>query len=87
MNNFYISAGPNLRKQFPNIWRETDFKIDKECAFDFDFITEKEVKELVKNIDLSKSSTFGNLGTRLLRDALKCLTLELTYIYNMYRNL
>ena len=80
MNNFYISAGPNLTKQFPKTWNETDFKLNIDSNFEFDFITEKEVKELVKNIDLSKSSALGNQSTRLLRDALMCLTLEFTYI-------
>ena len=50
-------------------------------TFDFDFITEEEVKKLINNIDLSKSAAMGNLSTRLLRDAFRCLTLELTYIY------
>ena len=50
-------------------------------TFDFDFITEEEVKKLINNIDLSKSAVMGNLSTRLLRDEFRCLTLELTYIY------
>ena len=82
MNTFYISAGPKLTEKFPKIWDESDFKVETDCTFDFDFITEEEVKKLVKNIDLSKSSAVGDLSTRLLRDAWKVLTLELTYIYN-----
>ena len=52
-------------------------------TFEFDFITEEEVKKLINAIDLSKSSALGDLSTRLLRDAFKCLSLELTHIYNI----
>ena len=39
------------------------------------------MKKLIENIDLSKSSALEDLSTRLLRDAFKLLTLELTHIY------
>ena len=83
MNNFYISAGPNLTNHIPKTWEESDFKINIDTTFDFKPITVEEVKKLIDKIDLSKSSAMGNLSTRLLRDAFKCLTLELTYIYNV----
>ena len=54
-----------------------------ESTFVFKPITEEEVRKLIDNIDLAKSSALGNLSTRLLRDAFECLTWELTYIYNI----
>ena len=83
MNNFYISAGQNLTQNFPKVWDETDFKSEIDSIFDFAFITEEEVKKLVDKINLSKSSALGTLSTRLLKDALKVVTLELTHLYNV----
>ena len=48
----------------------------------FEFVTEKDFKEIVKNIDISKSSAIENLSSRILRDGFEVLTLELTQLYN-----
>ena len=82
MNEFYISAGPNLTNMFTTQWDESDFKSKLNSKFTFAFIEEEIVNKLARQIDLSKSAAMGNLSTRLLKDAFECITLELTFLYN-----
>ena len=83
MNKFYVSVGPKINETFANVWSETDFRMNIETSFEFEFITEKQVKTLVGQIDISKSAALGDLSTRLIKDAFMCITTELTQLYNL----
>ena len=41
-----------------------------------------EVKRLIKDICVAKSSAIDELSTKLLKDAFEILCFELTYMYN-----
>ena len=55
MNNYYLNAGSNLAKVF-------DDNINTTSIFRFDFVIEDQVRKLVKNIDIGKSSAIENLS-------------------------
>ena len=82
MNEYYVNAGPNLAKEFDDVWSHDRCKIDVNSTFEFTFVTEVQITKLGKNIDICKSSGIDNLGLRILRDSFEVLTLELTQLYN-----
>ena len=72
-----------MAEQFHTTWTEEDCNIHTDSIFEFDFVSEKEILELVKKIDISKSSAIENLSSRILKDCFEVLTLELTQLYNV----
>ena len=82
LNNFYANVGPNLAEKHNNKWVKEDCKINVSSSFTFQWVNENEVKRLIKEIDITKSSAIEGLSTRLIKDAFEVLTFELAYIYN-----
>ena len=82
LNNFYVNVGPNLAKNHNGTWRKEKCKINVDATFNFSWVSEMEVKRLVKEICITKSSAIENISTRLLKDAFEAITFELTYMYN-----
>ena len=82
MNEYYVNAVPNLAKDFDDNLCENDCKISSDNLFCFKFVTEDQVRKLVKNIHISKSSAIENLSSRIIKDSFEVLTLELTQLYN-----
>ena len=82
MNDFYTSVGPTINKTFKEDWDQNSFKLQTDTIFDFEFITETQVRKLVEQVDMTKSAALGDLSTRIVKDAFSCLTVELTHLYN-----
>ena len=80
LNNYYVNVGPNLANSLDIDWDIDKCKIEVDSTFNFSWITEREVIELVKNIKLSKSCAIEGLSTRIIKDAFLILHLELTYM-------
>ena len=83
LNKYYVNVGPNLANKLNADWDKTKCKIDVDSVFNFVWINEREVVDLVKNIKISKSSAIDGLSTRILKDAFLVSHLELTYMYNL----
>ena len=79
LNKYYVNVGPNLANTLDIEWDKSKCKIEVDSTFNFLWITEREVIELVKN----KSSAIDGLSTRILKDAFLVLHFELTYMYNI----
>ena len=82
LNNFYASVGPTLAQKHKKVWEKEKCKIQTNSSFSFKWVTEGEVKHLIKEICLTKSAATENLNTRVIKDAFEVLYFELTYMYN-----
>ena len=82
LNNYYACIGPNLAKTHKEKWEKEKCGIKTSASFSFQWVTEFEVKILIKEIKITKSSAIDGLSTRLLKDAFEVLSFELTYMYN-----
>ena len=82
LNDFYVNVGPSLAKKHDQKWVKENCKINVTASFNFSWVTEFEVKRLVREICITKSSAIDNINTKLLKDAFEVLTFELTYLYN-----
>ena len=83
MNNYYVNVGPNLANSLQGEWDKHKCKIEVDSTFNFTWVTEREVIELVKNIKINKSCAIEGMSTRLIKDAFLVISMELTYMYNM----
>ena len=82
LNDYYADMGPKLAKDHNKKWEKEKCNIKTSSTFSFQWITEFEVKFLVKEIKITKSSAVEGLSTRLLKDAFEILSFELIYLYN-----
>ena len=82
LNEFYVNVGPSLASNHNKKWDKEKAKIETKATFNFSWVPEAEIKRLIKDICITKSSALEGINTRLLRDAFEVLTFELTYIYN-----
>ena len=82
MNNYYTDAGPKLAQMMNDEWEPAECLKNIKTVFCFEFIPEAQVKKLVSEIKTSKSSAIDNLSSRILKDALSVLSIELTHLYN-----
>ena len=82
LNDYYANVGPNLAKAHKNKWEKDKCNIETTSSFSFNWVTEFEVKCLIKEIKITKSTAVEGLSTRLLKDAFEMLSFELTYLYN-----
>ena len=82
LNEFYVNVGPSLAKNQNEKWEKEKSKIEVTTSFNFIWVQEVEIKRLVKEICITKSSAMEEINSRLLKDACEVLTFELTYIYN-----
>ena len=82
LNEYYVNVGPSLAEKQNLTWDCSKCKINTESNFSLRWITEREVRNHVKDICITKSSAIDEISTRLLKDAFECITFELTYLYN-----
>ena len=82
LNKFYVNVGPKLAKEFTRNWDKKKCNIETTSTFNFKWVTEGEVKRLIKEICITKSSAIEGLSTRILKDAFEILSFELTFMYN-----
>ena len=82
LNEFYVNVGPSLVQKHNRKWDEEKSQIKTSTSFNFSWVPEAEIKRLVKDICITKSSAMEEINSRLLKDAFEVLTFELAYIYN-----
>ena len=82
LNTFYAGVGPALAQKHKRTWEKEKCKIKTDSSFNFSWVSEREVKELIKEICIMKSSAIKGLNTRIVKDAFEVLSFELTYMYN-----
>ena len=82
LNNHYANVGPKLAEAHKKKWDKNKCNIETSSTFSFLWATEYEVKRLIKEIKITKSSAIEGLSTRLLKDAFEVLSFEITYLFN-----
>ena len=85
INSFFTNIGPNLAQNFKEDWNDNLPPIEH-CFLDKFVFSEREIIEVVKEIDINKSSSLDNLSTRVLKDAFEYLTTQLTHMFNCSLN-
>ena len=74
LNDYYVNIGPSLAQKHKKDWVKEKCKIQTNSSFNFKWVTEREVQELIKEICITKSSAIENLSMRLLKDAFEVLS-------------
>ena len=82
LDNFHANVGPTLAQKHKKGWNKEKCKIRTASSFSFSWVTERRVKNLVKEICITKSSAIDELNTRIIKDAFDVLSFELMYMYN-----
>ena len=84
LNDYYVNIGNVLARQFGNVTWSPDSSFPKYFGerFDFRLITEKECHTLIKQIDVSKSSSLDDIKSVFIKDAFLALNFEVTYLLN-----
>ena len=81
INNFFISVGPELDKNFDTTWhydgQHTNAKFTDITA------AQDEVVTLCNEINIYKSSAILNLSSRILKDAFLAVPGHLTHLFNL----
>ena len=79
INDFFTKIGPNLAKNYNEDWKFYGKEVN-EAIEDID-INEGVVFDLIRNIDISKSSGLDKISSRCLRDALLALLPQIIHIF------
>ena len=82
LNNYYASAGFDLSKEFHVPWHPNLAMFGDYPGFSFQNVTEYEILRLIKDINVSKSSAYTDISSKLLKDAFTVLCRELTHLFN-----
>ena len=78
---FFTNKGPNLAQEFDGTWTD-DLRSVEHCLLnEFEFM-ERDIIEVVKDIDLHKSASIDNISSRILKDAFEYLIPQVTYMFN-----
>ena len=77
-----MKVGPSLASKHSRVWKKEKCKIDANSTFNFKCVTEREIKKLVNEICITKSSAIDDLSSRIIKDAFQVLSFELTYLFN-----
>ena len=81
INSFFTNIGPNLARAFENDWID-DIPTIEHCNLEQFVFVERDIIQVVKEIDSNKSASVDNLSTRILKDAFEYLPTQLTYMFN-----
>ena len=81
INSFFAKIGANLATGFQEDWRYDGEVFPND--FDFLPVTQTEVEPLIKQIEISKSSSIDNLSSRIIKDAFIALLPQVTYMFNL----
>ena len=76
INSFFAKIGANLATGFQEDWRYDGEVFPND--FDFLPVTQTEVEPLIKQIEISKSSSIDNLSSRIIKDAFIALLPQVT---------
>ena len=81
INEFFTNIGPNLARNFQTEWVDDLPNVENCMLREFEFI-EREIIEVIKEIDIHKSSSIDNMSTRVFKDAFEYLVPQLTHMFN-----
>ena len=82
INDFFVSVGEKLAKNFSQVRPPTDVEQYEEDKLTVDHIRQDEVANLIKSISISKSSGLDSISSRVLKDFLTLAIREITHLYN-----
>ena len=84
MNSYFTNIGEELNENNHSTWTCHEFfeAVPKSDGFLLNVVDENIVKKYVRALDIAKPSGLHNLNNRLLCDAFKVLSFELTAIFN-----
>ena len=84
-NEYFCNVGTNLVKSIPTASRDHDslMKFRNKQSFFTEPITEVEVFNLLRSIDVNKSCGADNINAQLIKDNCHVLIAPLTYIFNL----
>ena len=77
-----MNVGPSLAEKYNKELDKKKCDINVTSSFSFSWVSQNEVKRLIKEICITKSSAVDEINTRLLKDAFEVLSYELTYLNN-----
>ena len=84
-NQYYVSMGKKLNDKFTKEWEPNNFLKalgDTHIKFNFSFVTEKVVDNVLKCLPINKSSGVTNLSSMILRDGMRRMITESTFLIN-----
>ena len=81
VNNYFPSIGPSLAEKFDGNWEYHGLRYNNN--FNLTRTTVREVTQLVKEINIAKSSAVNNVSSRVLKEAWMVLSHQLTHIFNL----
>ena len=81
VGNFSAPEGAPLRNK--DTWPQVVEDLSSSDLCGFDEVLEKEVFDIVKNINVSKSSGLEDISSFIVKEAFKFLIPEITYMYNL----
>ena len=84
VNNYFPSIGPSLAEKFDDNWEYHGLRYNNN--FNLTRTTVQEVTQLVKEINIAKSSSVNNASSRVLKEAWMVLSHQLTHIFNLSIN-
>lgn len=83
INDFFSSIGPNLARNFSsNLTPETNIIEPDREELQFTEISETNLFNEIKKIQIFKSSGISGLSSRLIKDAMTIMLTEFTYLLN-----
>lgn len=82
MNDYLVSAAPNLASKLQNILFTSNFASFR-CQLRLSCITVDETLKVIAQIDVSKSSAVDGLTSRVLKDAFSAPPLHLAFLFNL----
>ena len=83
LGNYYATNGENLAKAFQTISPPFDLEeVRRDAKFALRFVPLTVIEQLIREIDIGKSSGILGISTVLLKDAFMVLSVELAYIIN-----
>ena len=84
MNDYYANVGSSLAKHFITPWTPPPISgiAHNIPLMTFRFVREKENFSLINNLNVHKSSHVESITTQYLKDALKALIVEFTFLLN-----
>ena len=83
INEYFTNIGPELAKDFKLPWLDNMRHYSVLDAMPKLIVTEAMVLDIVKNIDIHKSSAIKNINTNVLKDAFMAIIPQLTFMYNL----
>ena len=81
INDFFSNIGPKLAKNYSDPWEFYGEELGEECPpLSTDF---EQVMQLCRDIKICKSSGFGDIPTKVFKDAFRVIIPQLVFLFNL----